>query len=245
MPRYKLTVEYDGTKFVGWQWQANGLSIQQALENAIELIAGEFIRVYGAGRTDSGVHALGQICHIDTRKEFTGHQLKEAINSKLSPHKIAVLAAEIVTSDFDARRSAIKRTYEYRIINRRAPLTVDKNRAWRISRALNVTAMQHGASRLLGQHDFTSFRASSCQAHSPVRYMESFTVVRRGENIYFTAKSRSFLHHQMRAMVGTLVLIGDGSRKETYITDVLQARDRGCAGPNAPPWGLYLTTVNY
>lgn len=245
MPRYKLTLEYDGTEFVGWQWQANGLSIQQALEDALESFSGEFIRVHGAGRTDSGVHALGQVCHIDINKEFTNNRLKEAINSKLSHHKIAVLAAEKVAPNFHSRRSAIKRTYEYHIINRRAPLTIDVKRAWRISRALNVPAMQGGASRLLGQHDFSSFRASSCQARSPVRTIESFTVIRRGEKIYFTVKSRSFLHHQMRAMVGTLVLIGDGSREETHITDILNARDRQYAGPNAPPWGLYLTTVNY
>lgn len=245
MTRYKLTIEYDGTEFVGWQWQANGLSVQQALENSIESVSGEFIRVYGSGRTDSGVHALGQICHIDVAKEFTINRLKEAINSKLSPHRIAVLSVEKVTSDFDARRSAIKRTYEYRVINRRAPLTIEKKRAWHISRNLDVAAMQSGASRFLGKHDFSSFRASSCQAKSPVRTIESFTVVRRGANIYFTAKSRSFLHHQMRTMVGTLVLIGDGSQKEKYITDALKARDRRCAGPNAPPWGLYLTTVNY
>ena len=211
MSRYKLTVEYDGSEFVGWQWQTNGYSVQQALEEAVVTFSGETVRVHGAGRTDAGVHAVAQVCH----------------------------------DDFDARRSARARVYRYQIVNRRSPLALDVKRAWQISRELDADAMARAAARLLGQHDFSSFRASACQALAPVKTLDAFEVTREGEKISLTARSESFLHHQMRAMVGSLVWVGEGRWPEAYIGDVLAARDRRSAGPNAPPWGLYLQAVLY
>ena len=245
MPRYKLTVEYDGSEFVGWQWQANGYSIQQALEDAVVAFSGETVRVHGAGRTDAGVHAEAQACHLDLAGAPAPDVLRDALNAHLRPRRVSVLAAETVTGEFDARHSAKARIYRYRIVNRRAPLALDAKRAWQISRALDAEAMARGAARLLGHHDFSSFRASACQAPSPVKTLDAFEVSRQGEEIHFTARSESFLHHQMRAMVGSLVWVGEGRWPEAYIDDVLAARDRRSAGPNAPPWGLYLQAVLY
>lgn len=245
MPRYKLTLEYDGTAFVGWQWQTNGFSIQQALEEAVTAFCGETVRVHGAGRTDAGVHALGQTCHLDLAQDAAPEKLRDAMNAHLRPHRISVLAAEEVAADFDARRSAIARIYHYRIVNRRAPLALDVNRAWQISRPLDAEAMARAAAQLIGHHDFTSFRAAACQAPSPMKTLESFDVTRREAEIRLTVRAGSFLHHQMRAMVGSLMLVGEGRWPETEIGDVLAASDRSRAGPNAPPWGLYLEAVLY
>ena len=245
MPRYKLTVEYDGTAFVGWQWQANGISVQQALEEAVTAFSGETVRVHGAGRTDAGVHAWAQTCHLDLAAAVRMDVLRDAVNAHLRPRRVSVLAAERVANDFDARRSALARIYRYRIINRRAPLALNLKRAWQISRPLNADAMAQAAQRLLGQHDFSSFRASACQAPSPVKTLDALDVRREGEDIHLKARSESFLQHQVRAMVGSLVWVGEGRWTETDIAEVLAARDRSHAGPNAPAWGLYLEAVIY
>ncbi len=245
MARYKLTLEYDGTEFVGWQWQDNGFSVQQALEQAVTAFCGETVRVHGAGRTDAGVHALGQTCHLDLARDAAPEKLRDALNAHLRPHRISVLAAQEVAADFDARRSAIARIYHYRIVNRRTPLALDLNRAWQISRVLDAEAMARAAGRLVGHHDFTSFRAAACQAPSPMKTLESFDVTSQEAEIRLTARAGSFLHHQMRAMVGSLVMVGEGRWPEAEISDVLAACDRSRAGPNAPPWGLYLEAVLY
>ena len=245
MPRYKLTVEYDGSEFVGWQWQTNGYSVQQALEEAVAAFGGETVRVHGAGRTDAGVHAVAQVCHLDLVGAPAPGTLRDALNAHLRPRRVSVLAAQTVAEDFDARRSAKARIYRYQIVNRRSPLALDVKRAWQISRELDADAMARAAARLLGHHNFSSFRASACQALSPVKTLDSFEVTRQGEEIRLTARSESFLHHQMRAMVGSLVWVGEGRWPEAHIDDVLAARDRHSAGPNAPPWGLYLQAVLY
>jgi len=245
MPRYKLTLEYDGTAFVGWQWQANGISVQQALEEAVTAFSGETVRVHGAGRTDAGVHAWAQTCHLDLAAETRMDVLRDAVNSHLRPRRVSVLAAERVADDFDARRSALARIYHYHISNRRSPLALNFKRAWQISRPLDANAMALAAQRLLGEHDFSSFRASACQASSAVKTLDALDVRREGEDIYLKARSESFLHHQVRAMVGSLVWVGEGRWTEADITEVLVARDRRRAGPNAPPWGLYLEAVIY
>ena len=226
MPRYKLTVEYDGTAFVGWQWQANGISVQQVLEEAVAAFSGEMVRVHGSGRTDAGVHARAQTCHLNLDREAAPAVLRDAVNAHLRPRSVSVLAAEQVGEDFDARRSATARMYRYRIINRRAPLALDAKRAWQISRPLDADAMARAASRLLGQHDFSSFRASACQAPSPVKTLDAINVTREGVEIQLTACSQSFLHHQVRAMVGSLVWVGEGRWTEADIAQVLAARDR-------------------
>ena len=245
MPRYKLTLEYDGSEFVGWQWQANGYSVQQALEEAVAAFCGEAVRVHGAGRTDAGVHAEAQVCHLDLAGAPAPDTLRDALNAHLRPRLVSVLTAETVSEDFDARRSATARIYRYHIVNRRAPLSLDAKRAWQISRELDAEAMARAAARLLGRHDFSSFRASACQAPSPVKTLDAFEVTRQSEKIFLTARSESFLHHQMRAMVGSLVWVGEGRWPEAHIDDVLASRDRRSAGPNAPPWGLYLQAVLY
>jgi len=245
MPRYKLTVEYDGTAFVGWQWQANGISVQQALEEAVMAFSGETVRVHGAGRTDAGVHAWAQTCHLDLAVEVRLDVLREAVNAHLRPRHVSVLSAERVADGFDARRSALARIYYYRIINRRAPLALDAKRAWQISRPLDADAMSLAARHLIGQHDFSSFRASACQAISPIKTLDTLDVTREGEDIHLKARSESFLHHQVRAMVGSLVWVGEGRWTVADMAEVLAARDRRRAGPNAPPWGLYLEAVIY
>jgi tRNA pseudouridine38-40 synthase len=245
MTRFKLTIEYDGGPFVGWQRQATGMTVQQALEEAVFRITGETVPVHGAGRTDSGVHALAQVAHLDLEKTITADKLRDAINYHLKPAPIAVVGSEIAAPDFHARFSAISRSYLYRIVNRRAPLTVDRLRAWQISARLDAEAMREAAKVLVGHHDFTSFRASLCQAPSPVRTLERFTVQRIGEEIQIVAEARSFLHHQVRNMVGTLRLVGEGNWTKKDVVDALEARDRSAGGPTAPPDGLYLTGVRY
>ena len=245
MPRYKLTLEYDGTGFVGWQYQGDGRSVQEALERAVERFCGEQVRVHGAGRTDSGVHALGQCCHLDLARQAEPAVLREAINAHLRPAPVVVLDAADVSSDFDARRDATMRVYLYRIVNRKTPLALAKDRAWHIARPLDAGAMAEAARLLEGTHDFTTFRAAKCQATSPVRTLNSFAVTRAGDEIAIRAWARSFLHHQVRAMVGTLVEAGDGRRTPADVGAALSACDRRMSGPTAPACGLYLEAVIY
>jgi tRNA pseudouridine38-40 synthase len=245
MPRYKLTLEYDGAPFVGWQRQANGLSVQQALEEAIHAASGEDVTAHGAGRTDAGVHASGQVAHIDLTKTWTGFRLSEALNALLSPRPIAVLAAEEVAGDFDARFSARMRHYVYRIVNRRAPLALARERAWRVKRRLDVAAMSEGAARLIGRHDFSTFRDSQCQATTPIRTLTRFDVERDGEKIEMRLSARSFLHRQVRSMVGSLEHVGAGKWSVEDLSAALEARDRARCGQVAPAEGLYLARVEY
>jgi tRNA pseudouridine38-40 synthase len=245
MTRYKLVLEYDGRDFVGWQRQDNGPSVQAALEAAVEGFCGESAAVAGAGRTDSGVHALGQVAHVDIQKPTTGDQVRDALNFHLKPQADAVLSATPVAEDFHARFSANRRCYLYRIVNRRAPLALDRGRAWFVPVALDDGAMDAAAQALVGKHDFSSFRAAECQAKSPVKTLDRLTVARRGEEITVEAQAQSFLHHQVRNMVGTLKLVGEGKWTAEQVADALARRDRRAAGPTAPAEGLYLVSVGY
>ncbi|MFY9734766.1 MAG: tRNA pseudouridine(38-40) synthase TruA [Rhodoplanes sp.] len=245
MPRYKLVIEYDGAPFVGWQVQENGVSVQAALEAAVAAFCGESISLRGAGRTDAGVHALGQVAHLDLTREWDADTVRDAINAHLKPHPIAVLSAEIVAATFDARFSALKRHYLYRIVNRRAPLALEAARAWRVARPLDAQAMNAAAQNLVGRHDFTTFRAAECQAKSPVKTLDRLDVERSGEHVRIHASARSFLHHQMRSMVGSLALVGEGKWSPDDLARALEARDRKACGPVAPPDGLYLVGVDY
>jgi tRNA pseudouridine38-40 synthase len=245
MPRYKLTIEYDGTPYVGWQAQDNGPSVQSALADAIAAFAGERVAVAGAGRTDAGVHALGQVAHVDLSRDWDTDTVRDAINFHLRPQPVAVLAAEHVAPDFDARFSAIKRHYLYRIANRRADLTLDRNRVWRVPRPLDDAAMHEAAQRLIGRHDFTTFRSAECQAKSPVKTLDRLDVTRDGEEVRVTAAARSFLHHQVRSMVGSLLHVGEGKWSASDLSAALAARDRAACGQVAPPHGLYLVRVEY
>ncbi|MBP2313434.1 tRNA pseudouridine(38-40) synthase TruA [Azospirillum soli] len=245
MQRWKLTIEYDGRPFVGWQRQDNGPSVQQTLEEAVQRLSGETVRVHASGRTDAGVHALGQVCHVDLEKPFTGLKLRDALNFHLKPAPVAVLLAEEVPEDFHARLTSIGRSYVYRIVNRRAPLALDVGRAWHVQRPLNAEAMHVAAQVLVGQHDFTSFRAALCQAKSPLKTLDRLDVERIGEEIRIHAAARSFLHHQVRNMVGTLELVGAGKWAAEDVRRALEARDRSKAGPTAPPDGLYFVAARY
>ncbi|MBL8536120.1 MAG: tRNA pseudouridine(38-40) synthase TruA [Hyphomonadaceae bacterium] len=243
--RYKLTIEYDGGPFQGWQRLADGPSVQGALEEAVFKLTGEGADVIGAGRTDAGVHARGQVAHVDISKPFDGWKLCEALNAHLRPHPIAVLSAEVAPSEFHARFSAVMRTYRYRIINRRAPLTFDRGRAWRVGRELDCGAIGEAAKRLLGQHDFTSFRDSQCQSRSPIKTLDRAEVVRSGDEVTLWFEARSFLHRQVRSMVGTLVEVGLGRMNADDLASALAAADRARCGPVAPADGLYLERVCY
>ncbi|HLJ69690.1 MAG TPA: tRNA pseudouridine(38-40) synthase TruA [Roseiarcus sp.] len=245
MPRYKLTLEYDGAPFVGWQRQANGLSVQQALEEAILAASGEEVVANGAGRTDAGVHATGQVAHVDLAKDWRGFRLSEALNALLVPKPIAVLAAERVADDFDARFSARMRRYLYRIVNRRAPLALERERAWRVKRPLDAEKMREGAALLVGKHDFSTFRDSQCQAASPVKTLSSFDIERIGDEIVMRLSARSFLHRQVRSMVGSLEHVGSGKWSVGDLRAALEARDRARCGQVAPAAGLYLAKVEY
>lgn len=245
MTRYKLVVEYDGGGFVGWQRQDNGPSIQQSLEQAVLGFCGETVVVQGAGRTDAGVHALGQVAHIDIEKPTTADIVRDAINAHLRPHPIAVLTASEISEEFHARFSAIERAYEYRIANRRPPPTLDAGRAWHVNQPLDAAAMHVAAQELVGKHDFTSFRASMCQANSPVKTLSSLVVTRQGEEIVLRVRAPSFLHHQVRNIAGTLKLVGEGKWHTSDVAKALAAKDRAAAGPTAPPEGLYLVEVVY
>jgi tRNA pseudouridine38-40 synthase len=245
MPRYKLVIEYDGAPFVGWQVQDNGTSVQGVLTDAIAAFSGETVAVQGAGRTDAGVHACGQVAHVELAKAWDTDTVRDAVNAHLRPHSVAVLSAEAVAADFDARFSATRRHYLYRIINRRADLALDRGHAWRIARPLDATAMQAAAQRLVGRHDFTTFRAAECQAKSPVKTLDRLDVEQAGEEFRIHASARSFLHTQVRSMVGSLALVGEGRWSVEDLAHALAARDRAACGPVAPPDGLYLMRVDY
>jgi tRNA pseudouridine38-40 synthase len=245
MPCYRIKIEYDGRDLVGWQRQNNGPSVQQHIEEAIFDFCGEDVRIQGAGRTDAGVHALGLVANFELARNREPQVVMNALNQHLKPAPIAVLDCEEVNEDFSARFSAKKRHYLYRIINRRAPLTVDAGLAWLVKRELDADAMNEAAQILIGRHDFTSFRAAACQASSPVRTLEKLSVCRKGEEIQIRASAISFLHNQVRSMVGSLSLIGTDQWTKEDLTDALEAKDRQRAGPNAPPYGLYLTQVDY
>ena len=245
MPRFKLTIEYDGTNFVGWQRQENGPSVQQALEDAAKAYCQTDIIIHGAGRTDAGVHARGQVAHADLPRSDDGSKVCNALNAHLRPLPIAVLAAEEVPDDFHARFTAIERQYLYRIITRRAPLALDINHAWWLTKGLDADAMHTAAQVLVGKHDFTTFRATECQAKSPLKTLDQLDVVQTGDTIEVTARARSFLHHQVRNMVGTLTLVGEGKWTSTDVSGALAAVDRSAGGMTAPACGLYLTAVRY
>jgi tRNA pseudouridine38-40 synthase len=245
MPRYKLTIEYDGTPYVGWQLQDNGPTIQGALTEAIAAFTGERAAVHGAGRTDAGVHALGQVAHVDLVRDWDSDNVRDAINFHLRPQPIAVLAAEQVADTFDARFSAIKRHYLYRIGNRRADLALEQNRAWRVPRPLDCQAMHDAAQKLIGRHDFTTFRSTECQAKSPIKTLDRLDVTRDGDDVRVAASARSFLQHQVRSMVGSLVHVGEGKWSADDLAAALAARDRATCGQVAPPHGLYLVRVEY
>lgn len=245
MPRYKLTVEYDGRPFAGWQIQADQLTVQGLLTSAVEALSGDKTLVQGAGRTDAGVHARAQVAHVDLTKEWDTDTVRDALNAHLRPHPIAILAAERAADDFNARTSAIRRHYLYRIVNRRADLTLEAGRAWRVPRPLNAATMHTAAQGLVGKHDFTTFRSTECQAKSPMKTLDILKAERAGEDIYVTAVARSFLHNQVRSMVGSLVLVGEGKWSADDLAKALAARDRTACGPVAPPDGLYLMKVDY
>lgn len=245
MPRYRLTLEYDGGPFVGWQRQTGAASVQGALESAIHKLSGETVTVTGAGRTDAGVHALGQVAHFDLEKSFDAAKVRDALNHHLRPDPVAVLAADEAAADFHARFNATARHYLFRILNRRAPPALDKGRVWHVSPSLDAEAMQAGARFLVGQHDFTTFRAAECQAQSPVKTLDRLDVSQRGEEIHIEASARSFLHHQIRSFAGTLKLVGEGKWQPRDVKKALEARDRSACGPVSPPDGLYLVRVDY
>jgi tRNA pseudouridine38-40 synthase len=245
VPRYKLTIEYDGSGLAGWQRQANGPSVQQALETAIAKFCGESVTVHGAGRTDAGVHALAQTAHVDLARTVAPQVLRSAVNYHLRPARIAVLAAEPVPASFDARLSAIGRIYLYRILNRRAPPALERCRVWHVAAPLDVEAMRAGACHLVGHHDFSSFRDSLCQAKSPLKTLDALELSHADEEIHIEARARSFLHHQVRIIVGTLKRVGMGHWHPDEVARALAARDRRAGGPTAPPDGLHLVEVRY
>jgi tRNA pseudouridine38-40 synthase len=245
VPRYKLTIEYDGTGFVGWQRQANGLSVQEALETAIARFCGERVTVHGAGRTDAGVHALGQTAHLDLTKMVPPEVLRSAVNHHLRPAAISILTAASAADDFDARLSATNRVYLYRILNRRAPPALGRGRVWHVAPPLDIAAMCEGARHLIGHHDFSTFRDSLCQANSPLKTLDALDLHRMGDEIHIEARARSFLHRQVRNMAGTLKLVGLGRWHPDHVARALAARDRRAGGPTAPPDGLYLIEIRY
>lgn len=245
MPRYRITIEYDGTPYVGWQFQQNGPSVQERLAQAIHGFCGDELIPNGAGRTDAGVHALGQVAHIDLAKDWPVDTVRDALNAHLRPDPIAVLDCAEVAADFDARFAAVKRHYLYRIAVRRAPLALDKNRAWQVPVPLDADAMHAAAQQLTGKHDFTTFRSVQCQAKSPVKTLDRLDVSRIGAEVHIVAEARSFLHHQIRSLAGSLKLVGEGKWSAKDLKSALQAADRSACGPVAPPHGLYLVKVDY
>jgi tRNA pseudouridine38-40 synthase len=245
MPRFKLTIEYDGTNYVGWQRQANGPSIQAALEEAAKAYCQIDALVEGAGRTDAGVHARGQVAHVDLTRDDPPDIVAKALNAHLRRQPISVIRAEKVSERFHARFSAIERGYVYHILNRRAPAALDANHVWWVAPPLDAARMHQAAQVLIGKHDFSSFRAAACQAESPVKTLDELTVSRDGDTVSIVARARSFLHHQVRNMVGTLRLVGSGQWSVDDVTAALAARDRSAGGPTAPPDGLYLMHVRY
>jgi tRNA pseudouridine38-40 synthase len=245
MPRYRLVIEYDGTPFVGWQVQPEGVSVQGALEAAIVKLTSERAGIRGAGRTDAGVHARGQVAHVVIEKEWPADKIRDGLNFYLKPLPVVVIACDRVPDTFDARFSATARHYQYRILARRAPPALERRRVWWLPRALDAEAMREAASVLVGRHDFTTFRAVQCQAKSPVRTLDRLDITRDGDEIRIAASARSFLHNQVRSMVGSLKLVGDGKWTRQDLANALEARDRTACGPVAPASGLYLMSVDY
>jgi tRNA pseudouridine38-40 synthase len=245
MPRYRLTLEYDGAPFVGWQRQQNGPSVQEALEGAVFAFCGETATAIAAGRTDAGVHAAGQVVHFDLARSVETDTLRDALNAHLRPQPIAVLDAERAPDDFHARFSAVARHYRYCILNRRAPPALLRGRAWHVPRPLDAEAMNDAAQALVGRHDFTTFRSAECQARTAEKTLDRLSVAREGACVVIEASARSFLHHQVRSMVGTLKLVGLGTWTRRDLEQALAARDRTACGPVAPPEGLTLMRVDY
>ncbi|MFN3686750.1 tRNA pseudouridine(38-40) synthase TruA [Salinarimonas sp.] len=245
MPRYKLVVEYDGTPYSGWQRQANGRSVQQVLEEAIEAFCGHPVRLHCAGRTDAGVHATHQVAHVDLDRPFRLDTIRDAANAHMRDDLIAVVRAQAVSETFNARLSAVRRHYRYRILNRGAPATLDRTRVWHVRQRIDVALMQEAADQLLGHHDFTTFRASQCQGRTPMKTLERLAVSAHGEEVHVEAASRSFLHNQVRSMVGTILLAGIGRWSVAEVRAALEARDRTRCGALAPPHGLYFVGVDY
>jgi len=243
--RWHLTIEYDGGPFMGWQRQDHGPSVQQTLEEALQRMTGEKAAFHAAGRTDAGVHALAMAAHVDATKLLTPHRLREGINALVRPHPISILEVEQVADDWHARFSCIGRRYRYRILDRRAPPAVDAGRVWHIAAALEIEAMREGAAMLVGRHDFTTFRSAHCQSDSPVKTLDRLEVSSVGEEVHVEAAARSFLHHQVRSMVGCLAMVGRGQWAPEDIGKALEARDRAALGLNAPPQGLYFVEALY
>jgi tRNA pseudouridine38-40 synthase len=245
MPRYKCIVEYDGTEFAGWQKQKDMPTVQGYIEEALTSFCGQIVGVFTAGRTDAGVHALGQVCHFDLAQDYPIERVRGALNFYLSGKGISIVSAEIVTDDFHARFSAKKRHYQYRILNRRSPSALNQNRIWHVPVPLNEKTMEEAATILVGSHDFTSFRDGQCQAKSPVKTLDHLEVLRNGEEIIISVSAKSFLHHMVRNLVGTLVLVGEGKYSVGDVVRILAAKDRRSAGPTAPACGLYFMKVEY
>ena len=245
MTRFRLTVEYDGRPFMGWQRQKHGPSVQGAIEDAARTVTNEDAALHAAGRTDAGVHALAMTAHVDIAKSFTPFRLMEALNARLRPAPVAILGCEAVADDWHARFSCIGRAYLYRIVNRRAPLALEAGRAWRIARPLDADAMHEAAQALVGRHDFTTFRSAHCQSASPVKTLDRLDVRREGDAVLIEAAARSFLHHQVRSMVGCLALVGQGQWTPDDMRAALEARNRAALGLNAPPDGLYFVAASY
>ena len=247
MPRFRLLIEYFGAPYHGWQSQAGGRTVQDAIETMIGRLGEGPVRITCAGRTDAGVHALGQVAHVELTKPWRPDTLRDALNAHLTQNgeTVAILAAEPASEGFDARLSAVRRHYRYRILNRRAPSALERQRVWHVARPLDAEAMHNAAQSILGKHDFTTFRAAECQARSPMKTLDVFRVSRSGDSIEVQASARSFLHHQVRSMVGSLKLVGAGKWKPADLRQALEARDRKACGPVAPPDGLYLTRVDY
>jgi tRNA pseudouridine38-40 synthase len=245
VPRYKLIIEYDGGPFSGWQIQVDRVTVQGVLTAAVGALTGHETLVQGAGRTDAGVHARAQVAHVDLARAWDTDTIRDALNAHLRPHPVAVLSAETVGDEFNARTSAVKRHYRYVILNRRPDLTLERGQAWRIPRMLDDKAMHQAAQRLVGKHDFTTFRSTECQAKSPVKTLDQLDVVREGDRVVVLASARSFLHNQVRSMVGSLVMVGDAKWTADDLAQALDARDRTACGQVAPPDGLYLMRVDY
>ncbi len=245
MTRFALTVEYDGRPFMGWQRQSHGPSVQATIERALHTVTGEPIAVHAAGRTDAGVHGRAMRAHCDVARPIAPFRLMEALNALMRPDPVAILDCVAVADDWHARFSCIRRRYEYRIVTRRAPLTVERGLAWRVPQELDVAAMAAAAQRLVGRHDFTTFRSAHCQADSPVRTLDRLDVVTDGDRIAVHAAARSFLHHQVRSMVGCLAMVGKGQWTPDMLADALAARDRARLGLNAPPDGLFFVGADY
>lgn len=245
MTRWQLTIEYDGGPFMGWQRQEHGPSVQQTLEDALERMTGESCAFIAAGRTDAGVHALAMSSHVDVTRALTAHRLREGLNALVRPHPVSVLEVSPVADDWHARFSCVGRRYLYRILNRRAPPALDLGRVWHVAVPLHLDSMRESAAHLVGRHDFTTFRSAQCQSDSPVKSLDLLDIARIGEEIHVTAAARSFLHHQVRSMVGCLALVGRGQWRPADMLKALEARNRAALGFNAPPHGLYFVEASY